>query len=474
MRAWMTTVASLAFLACPPGAGGPDAGGALDSGMDGGAADAGSDAGVDAGLVDLDVVVVRFNADGTPDDTFGSGGVVRLDLGAATTTGNRDVPWSAALAGQDRIVIFATTRGSGSRTDTDRIVTRLNADGTVDTTFAQAGRYRLDLGATADSSRHGFVHADGKIVSSGYTAAATGVSTQVANRPVLLRLGADGTADVTFGDAGVVATPFFLSADGGQWGMAEAYAVALDNGRYLAAGYGRAAPSGTVDLIAMRYTSTGAVDTTFNGGAPLVLDLVGNDERGRNLVLLPDGRGVIVGSGSPSTGQLDGLVAMVTTSGALDTTFGGGNGYRLFSFSRPDEAFFGAALNPGGTQLAAVGYRAGAGEDDDGTLLLLPTTTSGPAEVAQPVELSAQGHDRLWAVTYDGIGKPVAAGFVRDGADTRFAVVRFNADGSRDPSFGTQGLATRNVIAKGADETARAVLVQSNGKIVLVGVAEVP
>ncbi len=468
MRAWALSVVGLVLAGCPTGVGSDAGDAAVPS-------DAGAlDGGADAGLVDLDVIVVRFNADGTPDDTFGAGGVVRVDLGQATAASNRDAAWSAALGATDRIVIFSTTKGLGARTDTDRVITRLDANGVLDSSFAQGGHHRLDLAGAADTSRHGVVQPDGKILASGYAAMPTGVGSQVSNRPVLLRLNADGTPDTTFGDAGVVATPFFVPADAGAWGMSEAYAVALDNGRTLAAGYGRANPSGTVDIIAMRYTSTGAVDTTFNGGAPLVLDLVGNDERGRNLALLNDGRGVIVGSGSPGTGQLDALVAMVTPSGVLDPTFGGGSGYRLFSFSRPDEALFGVALNPGGTQLAAVGYRAGGGEDDDATLVLLPTLSGGPAEFAQPVELSASGADRFWTVTYDGAGKPVAAGFIREGTDSRLAVARFNPDGTRDLSFGTQGLATRNVVAKGADEMARAVVIQSNGKIVVVGVAEVP
>lgn len=476
MRAWLTSVAVVSLCACPlPPAsdGGVDAGGGTADGG-GGGVDGGTDAGSDGGFADLDVIAVRFNADGTLDDTFGSGGVARLDLGAATATSNRDSAWSAALGQGDQIIVFSATRGTGTRTDTDRVVSRLSANGALDTTFGQQGHARLDLGGAVDSARHGLVQPDGKIVAAGYAATPTGVGTQVSNRPVLLRLTSDGVPDPTFGDGGVVATPFFVPSDGGPWGLSEAYAVALDNGRYVTAGYGRAGPSGTVDLLAMRYTNTGAVDTTFHGGTPLALDLVGNDDRGRNLVLLPDGRAAIVGSGSPSTSQLDALVALVNPDGTLDTSFGGGAGYRLFSFSRPDEAFFGVALNPGGSQLAAVGYRAGGGEDDDATLLLLPTGSGGPAEAAQAVELSPSANDRFFAVTYDGTGRPVAVGYVREGGDTRIAVVRFTANGQRDSSFGAQGLAVRNIIASGADETARAVVVQSTGKIVVVGVAERP
>lgn len=53
-------------------------------------------------------------------------------------------------------------------------------------------------------------------------------------------------------------------------------------------------------------------------------------------------------------------------------------------------------------------------------------------------------------------------------------VVRFNSDGTRDPSFGAGGVASHNVIARGTLEEARGVVVQSDGKVVIAGVAETP
>jgi len=51
-------------------------------------------------------------------------------------------------------------------------------------------------------------------------------------------------------------------------------------------------------------------------------------------------------------------------------------------------------------------------------------------------------------------------------------VARFNADGSRDTTFGTGGLVTVNLATGGTEEAARAVKVLADGSILVAGVVE--
>lgn len=484
LKGLMVSLTVSMLMACPvdPGADG-GMGGGTGGGASGGGGDAGGGAGGgggDAGVPpDLDVVVVRLNTDGTFDQTFGDGGVARLDFGQATGAA-RDNLYGFDKDSSNRIVLFGSTKADG-RNDTDRFVARLTTAGALDTSFATNGVHRLDVGNVADNQRHGFVQADGKIVSSGYNNLPTGVvqadgGVQLANRVVLLRLDSTGAPDNTFGDAGVVAAPKFQATGGALWGSAEAYGVGRQsNGSYVTGGYGRAAPSGTVDVVSFRYLETGAEDLGWGTNGSFILNLVGGDERVRHLVALSDDRVVMVGGGSPSSGNFDAMVTVLTSAGLADNTFAT-DGYRTWSFMRNNEEFFGAAVGPGGMSLAAVGYRTGpantVAENDDALLLVLPISTGGPTEFAQPVPLATEAHDRFFGVAWDG-NKIVASGFVRDGADTKFAVARFNADGSRDTTFGTGGLVTINVTpAGGTEETARWVVVQSDGKIVIAGPAE--
>ena len=73
------------------------------------------------------------------------------------------------------------------------------------------------------------------------------------------------------------------------------------------------------------------------------------------------------------------------------------------------------------------------------------------------------------------MNRAYGAGFVTEGGDSRMVVARFKADGTLDTTFDGDGVATVNVSAgAGTDETARGLVVQSDGKIVIAGVTEVP
>ncbi len=97
------------------------------------------------------------------------------------------------------------------------------------------------------------------------------------------------------------------------------------------------------------------------------------DDRGRNLVALPDGRTVLVGSGKTGASNVDALVVRLTPTGGLDPAFGEG-GRKLYDVGGPNDAFFGVALSPDGSRIAAVGYLGrdpSGNEKDDGAVLWL-------------------------------------------------------------------------------------------------------
>jgi len=435
--------------------------------------DAGTpDSGV-APSVDTEFAAVRFNPDGTRDTSFGTNGVAKVDVSTGNAS-NREALWGLSRDSSDRLVLFGHAKGEGERVDLDRVVVRLTANGALDSAFATKGVHTLNIANLADNTRAGMVQADGKIVISGYTAQPTGVGTQSANRVVLLRLDEAGAVDNTFGYKGVVNSAPFVPANPAttEWGMAEAYAVGRQStGKYVTTGYGRTAASGTVDLVSFRYTATGELDTTWGTNGSFLLNLVGDNDRGRNMVVLPDDRVFMVGSGVPSAQNIDAMTVMLTADGRPDTTYTT-DGYKLHTWGRADEAFFGAAVSPAGDRVAAAGYVAGGTDDDDALLFVRPIGSGTGNEFVQPVPISETTNDRFWAVTFDSAGKVYAAGFVTENGDSRMMVARFNADGSKDTSFGTNGVATANVVAAGTDEAARGIVVQSDGKVVLAGVIE--
>jgi uncharacterized delta-60 repeat protein len=466
----------------PDAAAGPDAASAMPdaaSQTPDGAREAGGSDGAPAAARDLDIALVRLNADGTRDTSFGSNGIARIDFGPGSAS-VRDNLWGLAVDAQNRLVLFGSKKGSDDRVDSDRVVARLQPSGALDTTFGTNGFHVLNIANLGDSPRHGFVQADGKIVASGYTSQPTGVGTQSANRIVLLRLLDSGMPDMTFGTGGVVNAAPFVPAmpDTTMWGMAEAYSVApQSSGNYVTTGYGRSAAMGTVDIVSFRFGTDGKRDGTWAGSGAAVLDLIGADDRGRNLVALGDDSILVVGSGKPTATSMDALVLKLQPNGMPDSTFGT-NGYKLYdSGATGDEPFYGVALSPDKNWVVATGY---AGEtaptmvDDDATLLLLPVGAGGGTEVFKKVPVSESEGDRFWAAAFDASNKPYGAGYVREGADSLMVVARFNADGTPDTSFGGGAVRVNVTAGGGTAETARGVVIQSDGKVVIAGVAEVP
>jgi uncharacterized delta-60 repeat protein len=475
-RGSLMSAAVLALALCLSGCGDDEVQPGTDAGTeDSGTPDSGTpDSGTpDAGpaVVDSDLAVVRLNSDGSVDTSFGAGGTSRLDL-STVAGGTRDVLSGLAVDSSSRPILFGSKRADGDRVDSDRVVVRLTAAGALDTAFGTGGVHTLNIGNLNDIPKQGIVDPDGKIVMSGYTNQPTGVGSQSANRIVLSRLDADGKLDNTFGWKGVVnSAPFGAQQDGVnlEWGMVEAYAVGRQStGHYVTTGYGRRAPSGTVDLVSFRYTANGQFDTSYGNQGVALLDLVGDNERGRHMAVLSDDRVCSVGSGTPVAGKISAMVYMLTANGAADAAFAA-EGYKLYDFERPEQAFFGVATSPDGNWVAAAGYRAGGNQDDDAVLALIPVRAGTGPEVAKAVPVSETENDRFWAVAFDSQNRAYAAGFVTEGGDSRMVVARYTTAGALDTTFGTGGIVKLNIVTGKTEEAVRGIAILPDGKIVIAG-----
>jgi uncharacterized delta-60 repeat protein len=85
-------------------------------------------------------------------------------------------------------------------------VTRLNANGSPDTTLDGDGTATIDFGSTEDLANGAVLQPDGKIVVAGYTQADEDVA--------VARLNANGSPDATFGAAGKATVDFGVATFG--------------------------------------------------------------------------------------------------------------------------------------------------------------------------------------------------------------------------------------------------------------------
>ncbi|WP_354699363.1 tail fiber protein [Paraconexibacter sp. AEG42_29] len=336
---------------------------------------------------DTDAVVVRFNTDGTPDATFGTGGVARLNLSdgrtpAALETIVGDQAWGVKIRPTGQIVV-AASKGVQSdevpaRTTRTIAAVQLTSAGALDASFGTAGVGLSETGGSLNV-RNGTLTDDGDFLIASYG------GTPV--RPSIHRFLANGAKDTTWGNAGVAS-----GAIGGPApGFAEAYTVVPHGSGVIGVGYGSRSttPANGVDAVAYRFNAAGVWDQTFGNGGLLSYDRVAGADRLRNVVALPDGRFAGVGStedpavtGPPAVASnVNGLVLFFDGDGNIDTSEGTGGAFNV-DLGGTSDAFFGAALVSGGRKLVAAGHKAGtptSGDDAALTRLNLVNAVSGPA-----------------------------------------------------------------------------------------------
>ena len=287
-------------------------------------------------------VILRYNADGTLDTTFGGDGRVTTDF-----TGAEDAAWGVAIQADGKIVAAGD---AGLRTGNSRFaVARYNTDGTLDTSFGGDGKVMTQFTRHDDPVAGLALQADGKIVVSGGAAWNTRNSNFA-----LARYNTDGTLDTSFGGDGKVATDFVRRRD-----YANAIVVQAD-GKLVAGGYATYSRTNGRDRFALaRYNADGTLDTTFSSDGKLTTDFTRRNDVVLDLELQPDGRIVAVGLSSADGSNSSFALARYTGDGTLDVSFGGDGKVRT-DFSPGFDSARDAALQPDG-KIVVGGTSAGSG-----------------------------------------------------------------------------------------------------------------
>ena len=264
--------------------------------------------------------------------------------------------------------------------------------------------------------------------------------------------------DPSFGDAGIARIDTGVDGFHGTVLVRE-----LADGKILTVtgvGFAQGQGGTNVNAAVARFTADGLPDTTFGGGDGVVLIPIGDFLA--DAVLHVDGKILIAGHRDDRL-----IVARVTSAGALDTTYGGGDGIaELTVESNANQTFTaqGLALFPDGTAVASGSMRIG---DDDGHLVLAQVTPQGtPANGFDDDGVLI--HDRPGFVDYaqvavDSFGRTIVV--MRE--DDRAVVGRFGDD-QVDTTFGDQGFTTFPQSRPGGDLPV-SVTIESLGNGVVVG-----
>jgi len=336
-------------------------------------------------------------------------------------------------------------------------VTRYRANGALDPTFGSGGVFleRLDASAISDA----VLQPDGKIVIVGDTGIIVGDSGPPADFFVQ-RLRANGTIDPTF-----VVAHGRTNFPGNHNDLAFGVALGL-GGTIVLAGI-----SG-LDVAVARYTSTGALDTTFSADGMVTHDFGGGGfQRANDVAVLPDGRIIIGGLETLSNNTSRNLVARFDTNGSLDATFGTAG--RVAPGATKLKATDALVLQ--GTKPVVAGPVDGitasiARYNANGTLD--PTFGSGGETVPHVLNVT-----RIAALDSDASGRLLTvgdSGLSQHLPNSRpFAsLFRFSANGVFDPTFGCGGYTLTDVLGNGLGTTyvdSAASAVAATGNDVVIG-----
>jgi uncharacterized delta-60 repeat protein len=228
---------------------------------------------VGGGGTGSDFALARYNADGSPDTSFGSGGIVPTDFGGF------EAATAVAIQGDGKIVATGSTFSGGFQ---QFVLARYNGDGSLDASFGSGGMVTTDFGLGSGFGGALTIQPDGKIVAAG----------RAGTDFVVARYNGDGSPDPSFGTAGKVTTDF-----GGALFDA-AFGVALQsNGKIVAAGgtfNGFGPPA--ADFALARFGADGSLDAGFDSGGKVTTDFGGFDVAS-GLALQADGKIVAAGQG---------------------------------------------------------------------------------------------------------------------------------------------------------------------------------
>jgi len=352
-----------------------------------------------------DFRLARYNANGTLDTSFGSGGQVTTDF-------NRLADMAYGLSTQadgKYVVVGKTNQGSGNTVDYNFAIARYNANGTLDTTFGSGGKVTLSFGKGEDSARSVLVEPDGSILVAGYAIENNAYNFALAHYSATGQL------------LGTTLTPIGqLEPPSGPWNSPYVKAAlqtvtdpntGLSTTYVVVAGSSKSSATNDKDFAVARYQLNGQLDSTFGTAGVVKTRVSQYDDVASGLAIQADGKIVVAGSTdtgyTPNKTAYNIAVVRYNPDGTLDSTFG--------------------------------------------TVGIVTTVNSGLFQHAYADDVAIQPDGKIDIVGYNNGNSLVG---------------RFNADGSVDTTFGANGFVTDAVTSGGSEATTMALY---NGKIYTAG-----
>ncbi len=348
----------------------------------------------------------RLTPGGQSDNSFNDNGIFITNVRNSKLSVTKGITANALVFQKDGSLIVAGTSRSAFS------LFRITPSGLLDKTFLYDG---LSLGVfapTGSAVASSVVQADGKLVVGGSISGST-------KDFALMRYTLDGVPDKSFGIDGVVTTDFNFSEDNLSTVLLQ------PDGKIIAVGISTFADSSTFSVLS-RYLPSGTLDNTFGIGGKVIRSF-STPYYAKNYAALDKNGKILVGCYTFLGGTQNFALDRYNSDGSADNSFGV-SGQVLTDFGGATIASA-IAIQPDGKILAGIHSQTGAINiimvryDTEGNLDPLFGTdgkvfgTGGGA-----IRIALQPDGKILALTTDGI-------------------TRFNATGTLDISYGTNGSA---------------------------------
>jgi uncharacterized delta-60 repeat protein len=311
----------------------------------------------------------------------------------------------------------------------------------------------------ADSSAFGnsvAAQRDGKIVVAG--SAEVGSVDQFA----LVRYNSDGSLDTSLNSSGKVTTAVGTGTCKGE-------GVALQgDGKIVVAGYSFNA-GGQSCFAVLRYRADGSLDTSFAESGKVTTSIGAKYASAASVTVQSDGKIIAAGDLHIDSNNNDFAVIRYNPNGTLDTSFNE-TGKATADFGASDVGRSVAIHGDG--RIVVAGYTTNESKQQCALACFkangsLDTSFNGTGKVT--TNFGGDGNAEGLSVAVQTDGKIVIVGYATAGGVEKFALARYNANGTLDTSFGGTGRVITAVGISGSNATG--VALQKDRKIVVAGYA---
>ncbi|NRB39387.1 MAG: hypothetical protein HRU20_13110 [Pseudomonadales bacterium] len=368
-------------------------------------------AGYTGGLGTYQLLFMRRHIDGSVDTDFATNGQKIMAVGSNNYQIN-----NLLFADDETILAYGYGQFAGI---SQPFLLRLKTDGSVDTTFADAGVLAFPVGSVSSAPKDIIQLADGKLLLLG--SFVNDVNTEDV---FLARLMPDGSLDTVFADQG-----FFRHTLNNSY--ANEFSLAISPGGAIYIAVNQHQGSAGEDIKILRLLADGKLDTDFGQGTGIVVvDFNNGVERPTDMVFTAEGKLLVVGHQYSSGLDNDVMLVMqLLADGQLDNDFGVQGKVEIANNLYPKRVFIDAQQ-----RIVLPGFNYTNSGSDIYTTRLLPNgsidTSFGNLGYSQ---IDFNGTREL---AYDALlqpdGKLLISGAVQDNDKDNLFVLRLDEDGQLD------------------------------------------